>query len=268
MANESPFTHAAFKPGRAEPVADQPAFNDDEAAPETPPVSAPPRSAPPHAALARRRDTDVAGTGESLPVLEAFQEFLETERRLTRTRMLALTAVFAGILVTVVAVGLVVGMSYYGRMREDYVRVQNDLHALTLEALRDKTTTFATLTQVSDQTRQLRESMEQDRRVLTATQTDATSQLDRYTQELTALRRSLAQATTPPPAPAPTVTPATDPALQAVRADLERTRAEIAQLRAGVRPERDPMTPRAVLTIGLTPEDADYELTWRMPLPP
>ncbi len=57
---------------------------------------------------------------ESLPVLKAFRDFLDAERRRHRKRMVALTVVMAFLLLAVGGAGFYVGMIQLGNMQNDY----------------------------------------------------------------------------------------------------------------------------------------------------
>ena len=59
----------------------------------------------------------LAVSPESLPVLNAFREFLEREREQTRRRMFGLMSLFFVILVAMLAAGGIVAMFFLGRVR-------------------------------------------------------------------------------------------------------------------------------------------------------
>ncbi|MDP6630747.1 MAG: hypothetical protein QGH42_06805 [Kiritimatiellia bacterium] len=67
---------------------------------------------------------------DSLPVLAAFQEFLDVERRRTRARMLALTFLFLVVLLTVGGVAGLVGLTYFRRTHEQTQAMQAGLNDL------------------------------------------------------------------------------------------------------------------------------------------
>ena len=67
----------------------------------------------------------VARSGRhDLPVLGAFGEFIETERRRSRNRMLLLAGFFIVILIAVVGAGLFIGMVLFDRMDRDLRTVE------------------------------------------------------------------------------------------------------------------------------------------------
>ena len=69
-----------------------------------------------------------AGT-DSFPVLKAFQEYLESERRRARRRVALVSALFAGILVFVIAVFLVAGLLMFRYMKENQDNLWRKLDA-------------------------------------------------------------------------------------------------------------------------------------------
>lgn len=64
---------------------------------------------------------------ESLPVLEAFQQFLEAERHRTRNRMLMLTGFFVVLLLLILGGTLFTGMLLFQRVDRDVSAVREDL---------------------------------------------------------------------------------------------------------------------------------------------
>ena len=75
---------------------------------------------------------------EPLPVLQAFQSFLEIERRRTRNRILALSGIFLVVLLLVGGVVTALGLVFTGQMRADMAGLQRDVTAVKDEALKVK----------------------------------------------------------------------------------------------------------------------------------
>ena len=67
---------------------------------------------------------------ESLPVLAAFQEFLDVERRRTRSRMLALASLFLIVLLVGGGAAALVGYSYYLKTSDQAAAMQDSLERL------------------------------------------------------------------------------------------------------------------------------------------
>ena len=76
-----------------------------------------------------------------LPVLEAFQRFLDAERRRTRNRMMVLTALFVLVLIIAGAVSVIVGARLFRNtekeiqgVQEHVAAIENETHGLRDEA--------------------------------------------------------------------------------------------------------------------------------------
>jgi cell division protein FtsB len=81
------------------------------------------------AALVSLHHAAAQSGSDSFPVLKAFQEYLESERRRARRRMLAVSALFAGILVVLVAVFLSAGFMVFGYMKTTQEQLWRKLDA-------------------------------------------------------------------------------------------------------------------------------------------
>jgi len=64
---------------------------------------------------------------ESLPVLQAFQQFLDVERKRTRTRMITLTLVFIAVFVVIAAISLTVALTYTRQLRKDFLDMKDQV---------------------------------------------------------------------------------------------------------------------------------------------
>ena len=78
-------------------------------------------------ALARQEDRALSRPSESLPVLDAFREFLEAERQRMRRRTQALAVGFTIVLVFVVAGGLLIIQGNLSRISRDYGAIRTAL---------------------------------------------------------------------------------------------------------------------------------------------
>ncbi len=76
-----------------------------------------------------------AGEKGSLPVLEAFQDFLEEERKRSRNRMFILSAIFTLLLICVIFCGLFIGSVYLSKMNNELreVRFNSETEILKLQ---------------------------------------------------------------------------------------------------------------------------------------
>ena len=88
-------------------------------------------------AVAPHTSSMLAKPGEkgSLPVLEAFQEFLEDERKRSRNRMFVLASIFTLLLVCVVFCGLFIGSVYLSKMKDELkdVRYNSETELLRMQ---------------------------------------------------------------------------------------------------------------------------------------
>ena len=67
--------------------------------------------------------------GQALPVLQAFHEFLEVERRRTRTRMLLLTGIFVMLLLCILGAGILAAMYFTRSVDGEMGALQAQLQA-------------------------------------------------------------------------------------------------------------------------------------------
>jgi hypothetical protein len=78
-----------------------------------------------------RTPADLAGiesvSADSLPVLKAFQDFLETERKHARRQVAAVTAFFLILFLIVAGAGAFFGYVYFGRMDQQIASLQGEL---------------------------------------------------------------------------------------------------------------------------------------------
>lgn len=88
-------------------------------------------------AVAPHGSAMLAKSGEkgSLPVLEAFQEFLEDERKRSRNRMFILTSIFTLLLFCVIFCGLFIGSVYLAKMKDEVkdVRYSSETELLCMQ---------------------------------------------------------------------------------------------------------------------------------------
>jgi hypothetical protein len=102
----------------------------------------PPKMVPVHARRLRPEDgvlTRTYGGRQDFPVLEAFRQFLEVERRRARQHLAMLTAIFALLLLAIGAVTAVFGIGIYRRMAADteLARASADASRADAAVLRD-----------------------------------------------------------------------------------------------------------------------------------
>lgn len=112
-------------------------------------------------------------TPDSLPVLEAFQEFLDSEHRRMRNRMIGLSAVFTTIIILLVGGGVFTAVTMLGPIRSDVDTIRS---------------TMATIEETSDATRQNTESalasmsmmLEQEKQSFASTASEIETKVNDY----------------------------------------------------------------------------------------
>lgn len=100
-------------------------------APEITPDSLPPKVVSLQARMSNRVERRMAG---DFPVLEAFQQFLESERRRTRRHALFLTGMFIVASLGVASVSVFVGVYVYRHMRSEVQTVQGSLQSVQAQS--------------------------------------------------------------------------------------------------------------------------------------
>ena len=98
----------------------------------------------------------------SLPVLQAFQEFLDHERDRTRKRLLLVSLSYLGALVLIVAVCMTAGVVVVKRLQTDFDNVQKEVEKLKGAALKSRADTDTLSLRLSDETTKLRTDLSAD----------------------------------------------------------------------------------------------------------
>jgi len=97
---------------------------------------------------------------ESLPVLTAFQEFLEVERSRMRRRLVALSACYLVALIFIVSASFIAGMTALKRFRADVDNLQTELTRLQQVSIKYQTDTDTLAQRLSTETVRLRTDMQ------------------------------------------------------------------------------------------------------------
>lgn len=244
----------------------------DAAAPESPAPEAEPSAGEEDAALPAVAAPAAPATGRvapgrALPVLEAFQEFLEEERRRTRNRILILSGVFLIVLLAVAGVSFLVGYTYYHQLALDFQGVRGEMAKWKSGSSGQQEYTEAALAKFAEEAVNLRSDVTNSRAAfdLVRSNLDARvtaqadqlngmgSSLDALRQENTSLRNELA---------------ALKSGLPSFTEKLNAVLQELAELRSAS-PEPPPAqlpepAPRG-LTFQILPQGASAPITWRLP---
>lgn len=140
----------------------------------------------PHAGSA-----DLGRTGDSLPVLGALSEFIETERRRSRNRTLILAAFFVLILIIVVGAGLFAGMLLFDQMQSNVDDMQSKVDRFQLQAELAQKETRTSLAKLDSEARGLLQNLGQQESALAATRSEIDSYKADYERELTDMKQLL-----------------------------------------------------------------------------
>jgi hypothetical protein len=93
---------------------------------------------------------------DSLPVLSAFQEFLDHERERTRKRMIVLSISYLLALVIIVSVSMIGGMIMLKRLKGDFLNIQKEVTKLQTLSLKTRTDADTLAKRISTETTRIR----------------------------------------------------------------------------------------------------------------
>jgi len=144
-------------------------------------------SVPPHSSTTSLQVGEPHGlqqTTEPLPVLQAFQEFLEAERRRTRRRMVALASFFILLIACIGAVIIFVGGAFMHRADEQMEDMEGDIYSLRRTALEAHTDARQAVASVDRAARGLRNELQRERQTLTESASLLTGEMGAYRSRL------------------------------------------------------------------------------------
>jgi hypothetical protein len=124
---------------------------------------------------------------DSLPVLAAFQEFLDVERRRTRGRMLALTFLFLVVLLAVGGVAGLIGLTYFRSAHEQTETVQAGLDELRSQIGTGYGGTFGALSNLASRTSAIETIFDEEMAALAIEQNGLSVQLSGMNTNLAGL---------------------------------------------------------------------------------
>ncbi len=153
---------------------------------------------------------------QDLPVLGAFGEFIETERRRSRNRMLLLAGFFIVILIAVVGAGLFISMVLFDRMDQDLRAAQKTFEDYKIEDTVRQSEAATTLTRIQGETKNLHENLSQQEDAMASTRESIDGFRTEYRQELVDLKKLVV---------------VLEGENKTLRTELARTSAEIPELR-------------------------------------
>jgi hypothetical protein len=160
----------------------------------TEPQARPPVELPPKVIgrdlMRRERSVPAVSRGEQeLPVLGAFGDFLEAERKRARNRMFVLAGFLVLLLLAVAGGGVFLGMYFVDQMRADVFGVQRDMDALRVSSQQEKARTDRSLTRLQGETRTLLENLARQEEALAGTRTAIDKRGADVARELTDMKQ-------------------------------------------------------------------------------
>lgn len=115
--------------------------------------------------LDQRPRFGLSGAPRSLPVLEAFQQFLEGERQKARRRMIVLASAFSLLILALITGGIVAGLLLADRTEAETQRVRRDLRSYRDETLRSQNEMATHMAHLTDDANEFRRKLETSVRV-------------------------------------------------------------------------------------------------------
>jgi len=126
---------------------------------------------------------------DSLPVLGAFGEYLETERRRSRNRMLIMAGFFFLIVIMLVGAGILVGMLFFERVNADVHSVKSEMAGVRGQIQSGQERTRTSLAKLESETKNLLDGLAQHEEALSNTRSAVDSQRLDYEQELADMKQ-------------------------------------------------------------------------------
>ena len=214
----------------------------------------------PTMAVQTRPVTAIDAGGKSLPVLEAFQEFLEAERERTRKKMRALITSFVVLLLLLA--GTVGGLAYFlmNRVNDDLDDVRGRFGDLRKISLQTRNDAGKAMDMAKEETERLRKEMEQKRLAdVRAAEQRLSDQAKHTRTQMRELDRELARF---------------DEVLRmlelentTLRADLGTVESRVLTLASPPSARVTPSSPTTTVAFSITPRGADRPSNWLLPLP-
>ncbi len=141
--------------------------------------------------IEERRRAELQRSQESLPVLGAFQEFLDNERRKSQRRMTTLSVVFALVLVAVTGGGYIAVRHLLGTMKGDFVDLKEQAEAYADLSTEHSKTTRVALSGLQSRLTEIRRSVKSDQHEFAGTQSNLLNQVEDYEAHLAKLQKAL-----------------------------------------------------------------------------
>jgi len=198
--------------------------------------------------LARHYGGSPARRRQSLPVLEAFQEFLDMERQRARRRLLMMTSFFIVLFVILGGATVVGGLLFYGAMADDLRNVRRDVASAEAKTIEMDQQTQTALNRFESDAVSWRDDVLQKTQQFLSKQTGLSEQIGKTGAEIRELREALEE--------------------------LRQENAAMQQRLAGHSEVQPPVTgmveepePPVFLSVFIQPQGVEQPVPWRLAVP-
>jgi len=227
---------------------------------------------------------------ESMPVLRAFHEFLDQERRRSRRRIVALSSAFLASLIMVGVVAALLIANFHATQGYRYKALEQELLEARDDVMKAKAAADTSVGRMAEKTDNLKDMLLLGQQQMLALQNRAASTTETQQRELAALRQQIdAMKADRRDTQASDIRAVSD-RYATLAQELERTRREMAvlQLRpSGPAPSPQPSTPavparplpasettieqtadpETTVILSIMPYGRDQAIQWRLPIP-
>lgn len=223
-------------------------------------------------ALARRESSELTAQGEPLPVLEAFQQFLEAERLRSRRRIIILSTAFSAVLLVVIVGGVFVGATMLRPIHDDYRRVQSDINAFDRATANSRKQIDGMLDRFGRQDRRLQEELLKERQASAETRQELNRKSKQFESDVAHMQKLMGR-----------LHAHNRELRKSIEEQNERLPSMVAGIRASMQdqgtstdvgpvnnPPSEVARPRGgkeTLTLAIVPQGHDRSVDWRVPIP-
>ena len=146
-----------------------------------------------HALTARTQGELVQASGEDLPVLEAFQRFLDAEREQARRRMFIMAASFSAVLIVLVAAGISYSLSMIRPVRQDFRTLNSNVHIAEKNRERSENRLSSEIDRLHQDGKTIKERLANDKQALAETRADIRIKTQTLEYQLTDTKKTLTE---------------------------------------------------------------------------
>ena len=215
-----------------------------------------------------------ASDTESLPVLEAFQSFLEVERKKTRKRIIAVSVFFLLLIGVAVGGAVVAGLLLAGQMKKGMKGMQDQVSAVRGESEKRQQDVQKALSTFAAEAEKLRDEVTKGR---ASESTELEARIGAYNEELAKLKTALDDLQKENSqlngdlATLKTGFPAFSNDIRRAMQDLLQSRpsqsSAAAPVASAVKPAKRPASVYPDLIVAITPADTGNAVPWCIPIP-